>query len=167
MDGWRMKPFITIWSRIRLTAGPRDAAGRDRTRVRVRCTSAQRWPRRPSCNTAPCRWSAPHWPDRRRSHDQSTTRTRPGARCPRRRGPNAGGGGGEEGSGSTAIRRAWWGNPTRDEMTEQVVEAYAEVDDSVTISTEPGEWNGYWDKLATQTAGGDLPDVIQMDEKYI
>src|SRR5699024_10083554 len=50
---------------------------------------------------------------------------------------------------------------------EQAVEAYAEVDDSVTISTEPGEWNGYWDKLATQTAGGDLPDVIQMDEKYI
>ena len=91
----------------------------------------------------------------------------PGAAALASCGPNAGGGGAEEGSGSSAIRLAWWGNPTRDEMTEQVVEAYAEVDDSVTISTEPGEWNGYWDKLATQTAGGDLPDVIQMDEKYI
>ena len=83
-------------------------------------------------------------------------------------GPNAAGGeGAGEGSGSSAIRLAWWGNPTRDEMTEQVVDAYAEVEDSVTISTEPGEWSGYWDKLATQTAGGDLPDVIQMDEKYV
>src|SRR5690625_2294362 len=82
-------------------------------------------------------------------------------------GPNAGGGGAEEVSGSSAIRLAWWSNPSRDEMTEQVVEAYAEVDDSVTISTEPGEWSGYWDKLATQAAGGDLPDVIQMDEKYV
>lgn len=84
-------------------------------------------------------------------------------------GPNtsAGGGGGEEGSDSSAVRLAWWGNPTRDEMTEQVVEAYADVEDSVTLSTEPGEWSGYWDKLATQAAGGDLPDVIQMDEKYI
>src|SRR5699024_5048987 len=81
-------------------------------------------------------------------------------------GPNAAGGG-EEGSGSSAIRLAWWGNPTRDEMTEQVVDAYAEVEDSVTISTEPGEWSGYWDKLATQAAGGDLPDVIQMGKTYV
>src|SRR5690625_7803140 len=63
----------------------------------------------------------------------------PGAAALASCGPNAGGGGAEEGSGSSAIRLAWWGNPTRDEMTEQVVEAYAEVDDSVTISTEPGE----------------------------
>lgn len=98
----------------------------------------------------------------------------PGAAALASCGPNAsggggddGGGGGDEGSGSSAIRLTWWGNPTRDEMTQQVVDAYAEVEDSVTISPEPGEWSGYWDKLATQAAGGDLPDVIQMDEKYI
>src|SRR5690625_6616633 len=50
----------------------------------------------------------------------------PGAAALASCGPNAGGGGAEEGSGSSAIRLAWWGNPTRDEMTEQVVEAYAE-----------------------------------------
>ena len=97
----------------------------------------------------------------------------PGAAALASCGPNASGGsggdggGGDEGSGSSAIRLAWWGNPTRDEMTQQVVDAYAEVEESVTISPEPGEWSGYWDKLATQAAGGDLPDVIQMDEKYI
>ena len=99
----------------------------------------------------------------------------PGAAALASCGPNASGGsggggddgGGDEGSGSSAIRLTWWGNPTRDEMTQQVVDAYAEVEESVTISAEPGEWSGYWDKLATQAAGGDLPDVIQMDEKYI
>src|SRR5699024_2977710 len=91
----------------------------------------------------------------------------PGAAALASCGPNAGGGGTEEGSGSSAIRLAWWGNPTRDEMTEQAVEAYAEVDDSVTISTEPGEWTGHCAQLVTQPAGGALPGVIQMDEKYL
>ena len=83
-------------------------------------------------------------------------------------GPNAsGGGGGGSADGSASLRLAWWGNPTRDESTKEVVEAFEEVDDSISVSLEPGEWSGYWDKLATQTAGGDTPDVIQMDEKYI
>ncbi|MGP9707224.1 ABC transporter substrate-binding protein [Brachybacterium sp. AOP24-D1-21] len=85
-------------------------------------------------------------------------------------GPNASGGsgggsGGEDGSAS--LRLAWWGNPTRDENTQKVVDAYAEIAPDVTIALEPGEWSGYWDKLATQTAGNDFPDIVQMDEKYL
>jgi len=84
-------------------------------------------------------------------------------------GPNAsggtGGGGGEDGSAS--LRLAWWGNPTRDESTKKVVEAFKEVAPETTIALEPGEWGGYWDKLATQAAGGDFPDIVQMDEKYL
>lgn len=82
-------------------------------------------------------------------------------------GPNAGSGDGGSEGGSGTLRLAWWGNPTRNENTTNVIEAYKSVDDSVTISAEPGEWSGYWDKLATQTAGGDMPDIIQMDEKYL
>ena len=86
-------------------------------------------------------------------------------------GPNAsgssGGGGSGDADGPASLRLTWWGNPTRDENTRAVVEAYGEVDDAVSISLEPGEWSGYWDKLATQTAGGDLPDIVQMDEKYL
>ena len=37
----------------------------------------------------------------------------------------------------------------------------------VKISGQPGEFNSYWDKLATQTAGGTAPDIIQMDMAYI
>ncbi|GAA4518937.1 extracellular solute-binding protein [Brachybacterium paraconglomeratum] len=86
-------------------------------------------------------------------------------------GPNAssggGGGGGGAEDGSASLRVAWWGNPTRDENTQNVADAYTEANPDVTLSLEPGEWSGYWDKLATQTAGGDFPDVVQMDEKYL
>ena len=83
-------------------------------------------------------------------------------------GPNTTGGGGGSGEdGSASLRLAWWGNPARNENTNNVVEAYKEVAPDVTISKEPGEWSGYWDKLATQTAGGDFPDIVQMDEKYL
>ena len=33
--------------------------------------------------------------------------------------------------------------------------------------SEYSDWSSYWDKLATQTAGGASPDIIQMDEAYI
>jgi multiple sugar transport system substrate-binding protein len=37
----------------------------------------------------------------------------------------------------------------------------------VKIEPQPGEGASYWDKLATQTAGGQAPDIIQMDMNYI
>ena len=64
-------------------------------------------------------------------------------------GPNASGGsggGGSDGGSADAgsLRLAWWGNPTRNENTENVVAAYGDVAPDVTISLEPGEWGGYW-----------------------
>ncbi|WP_193103630.1 ABC transporter substrate-binding protein [Brachybacterium sp. FME24] len=82
-------------------------------------------------------------------------------------GPNASGGGGSGESGAESLRFAWWGNPLRDEVTKAALESYKEVAPDLTISAEPGDWGGYWDKLATQIAGGDAPDVIQMDEGYL
>jgi len=35
------------------------------------------------------------------------------------------------------------------------------------VAVEPAEWSSYWDKLATQVAAGDEPDVINMDGKYL
>ena len=32
---------------------------------------------------------------------------------------------------------------------------------------EPGEWGSYWDKLATQVAGTNMPDICQHDESQI
>jgi multiple sugar transport system substrate-binding protein len=75
------------------------------------------------------------------------------------------GGGGEE--GATDLALAWWGNPTRNKNTEAMIAAYMAANPNVKISGQPGEFNSYWDKLATQTAGGTAPDIIQMDMAYI
>jgi multiple sugar transport system substrate-binding protein len=75
------------------------------------------------------------------------------------------GGGGEGGAAELAL--AWWGNPTRNKNTEAMIAAYTQANPNVKISGQPGEFSSYWDKLATQTAGGTAPDIIQMDMLYI
>jgi multiple sugar transport system substrate-binding protein len=79
-------------------------------------------------------------------------------------GPNASKGSRDGSDGDTAMRFTWWGNSVRDKLTRQAIAAYKKVEDGVTIEGENGDWDGYWDKLATQTAAGDLPDIVQMDE---
>ena len=37
----------------------------------------------------------------------------------------------------------------------------------VSVAPETYAWNDYWQKLATQAAGKNLPDLIQMDYRYI
>jgi multiple sugar transport system substrate-binding protein len=65
------------------------------------------------------------------------------------------------------VRLIWWGNPERDKRTYSVVELYQEKNPEVTVDPETYSWNDYWTKLATQAAGQNLPDVIQMDYRYI
>lgn len=69
--------------------------------------------------------------------------------------------------GDIVLRVAWWGNQVRDERTEKALALYTEMNPNVTFELEPIGWAGYWDKLATQTAGGSLPDIIQQDYAFI
>ncbi len=80
-------------------------------------------------------------------------------------GGSQGGGGGSQGATNLAL--AWWGNPTRNKNTEAEIDAFMKANPDVKIAAQPGEFNSYWDKLATQTAGGTAPDIIQMDMAYI
>src|SRR5918995_2916664 len=82
--------------------------------------------------------------------------------------PGAGGGGGGGGeAGAANLALAWWGNPTRNENTQAMIDAYVKANPNVKIEPQPGEGASYWDKLATQTAGGQAPDIIQMDMNFI
>jgi multiple sugar transport system substrate-binding protein len=84
--------------------------------------------------------------------------------------PGSGGGGNSSGGSSAGggnLALAWWGNPTRNKNTTAEIAAYTKAHPDVKISPQPGEFNTYWDKLATQTAGGTAPDIIQMDMAYI
>lgn len=65
------------------------------------------------------------------------------------------------------LRMIWWGSQTRHEYTQAAIEVFEEKNPGVTISPEMVSWDGYWQKLATQSASQDLPDIIQMDYAYI
>ena len=78
-------------------------------------------------------------------------------------GPNAS----RSGEGDGALRIYWWGGDLRNGLTREALELFSDAHDDIEVSPEYSEWTGYWDKLATQFAGGDAPDVLQMDEAYI
>jgi multiple sugar transport system substrate-binding protein len=61
----------------------------------------------------------------------------------------------------------WWGNQTRNEETQNAINAYQNDNPGVTIDGQFSQWSDYWQKLATASAGDSLPDVMQMDYQYI
>jgi multiple sugar transport system substrate-binding protein len=75
--------------------------------------------------------------------------------------------GGGAGDGSADLAVAWWGNDVRTKNTTAALDAYMKANPAIKITTQPGEFATYWDKLATQTAGNTAPDIIQMDMAYI
>lgn len=71
----------------------------------------------------------------------------------------------ETGDGQV-IRVAWWGGQTRHDLTLEAIELFTE-ETGIKVEAEYTGWDGYWEKLSTQAAGGNLPDVIQMDNAYL
>ncbi|MDD3336290.1 MAG: extracellular solute-binding protein [Eubacteriales bacterium] len=67
----------------------------------------------------------------------------------------------------TQMTVAWWGNQTRNERTQAALDLYAEQNAGMTFDVQMNAWADYWAALATASAGGSLPDVIQMDYQYL
>ena len=65
------------------------------------------------------------------------------------------------------LRVTWWGGDTRHARTQEVFDLFEAEYPNITIEPEFSDWSGYWEKLATATAGGNSPDVIQMDQLYL
>ncbi|BCW20347.1 ABC transporter substrate-binding protein [Pseudarthrobacter enclensis] len=73
----------------------------------------------------------------------------------------------QEADGPVTLRFSWWGSDTRHKMTEKLIEAFEAENPDIKVKGEYGDWSGYWDKLATQVASQDAPDIIQMDAAYL
>lgn len=73
----------------------------------------------------------------------------------------------ESADGTVELRFSWWGSDKRAQLTQAAIAAFEAENPKIKIKPEYGDWSGYWDKLATQVAANDAPDIIQMDEKYI
>lgn len=67
---------------------------------------------------------------------------------------------------ATNLRLIFWGGQARADRTYGVTDLYTAAK-GTEIDGEFLAWNDYWPKLATQTAGGNAPDIIQMDYRYI
>lgn len=65
------------------------------------------------------------------------------------------------------MRVTWWGSQTRHDRTLAAIDLFMEQNPGVTIEPEYTSWDGYWDRMSTQVAANDLPDVMQQDLQYI
>ncbi|HSK97147.1 MAG TPA: extracellular solute-binding protein, partial [Euzebyales bacterium] len=65
------------------------------------------------------------------------------------------------------LRFAWWGSDVRHEITNEVIEAFEAEHPDISIEGEFTGWDEYWDRLATTVAGGDTPDIIQQESRYL
>lgn len=59
------------------------------------------------------------------------------------------------------IRHGWWGNPERDRRTFEVIDIFNGKFPNIEVVGETLGFNDYFTRLATQIAGGNMPDVIQ------
>lgn len=64
------------------------------------------------------------------------------------------------------LRLIFWGGQDRADRTYRVADLFTAANGG-NVAGEFLAWNDYWPKLATQTAGGNAPDIIQMDYRYI
>ena len=78
-----------------------------------------------------------------------------------------GGSGESADGGKVVLRYTWWGNPDRAERTEQAVALFEKQHPDVDVTTSFSGYDAYKQKLATQAAGGDAPDVMQLDYRQI
>ncbi|WP_164207037.1 ABC transporter substrate-binding protein [[Micrococcus luteus] ATCC 49442] len=83
-------------------------------------------------------------------------------------GPSASSSGpGELSTEPVTLTMSFWGNDVRQGNTQKIIDAFEKAHPNISIEPSYSDWGGYWDKLATETAANNTPDIIQMDEKYI
>ena len=70
-------------------------------------------------------------------------------------------------SGKTVLNVLWWGSQTRHELTTAMLEKFEELNPDIDVVMDYSDWGGYWTKLPAQVAGGQTPDVFQMDYAYL
>lgn len=64
----------------------------------------------------------------------------------------------------TTIEFFWWGGDARATMTQQALDLYQSKHPDVKINATWQTFDGYYDKLATISGGGNAPDIFQIDD---
>ncbi|GAA2225266.1 extracellular solute-binding protein [Promicromonospora sukumoe] len=69
--------------------------------------------------------------------------------------------------GDVTLTMTWWGADARHQATLDAIELFEEKNPRITVEPTYADWGGYWDRLATTAAAGDMPDVVQFDQLYL
>ncbi|OMF18785.1 hypothetical protein BK127_10080 [Paenibacillus sp. FSL H7-0331] len=65
------------------------------------------------------------------------------------------------------LRINWWGSQPRHDATIKILDLYTKKNPNVTFEPEYSGFDGYIDKLTTQAAAKNAPDIIQMDAAWL
>lgn len=74
--------------------------------------------------------------------------------------------GGDDAGGPVELRFSWWGNEQRADATRKALDAFQAAHPGITVKGEYADFNAYFDRIATQVAANDAPDVITMGGVY-
>ncbi|MEN0644479.1 sugar ABC transporter substrate-binding protein [Alkalicoccobacillus gibsonii] len=69
----------------------------------------------------------------------------------------------DDGMEEVTLRMSWWGSQSRNDITLEIIEKYEEQNPHVTIKPEFTGWDGYFERMAAQAAGNNLPDIMQQN----
>ncbi|HCA86293.1 MAG TPA: ABC transporter substrate-binding protein [Streptomyces sp.] len=69
--------------------------------------------------------------------------------------------------GKVSISFNWWGADGRHQATQKAIKLFEQEHPNIDVKPSYSDWAGYWDRLATATASGDMPDVNQLDQLYL
>jgi multiple sugar transport system substrate-binding protein len=65
------------------------------------------------------------------------------------------------------MRAFWWGGQDRLTRTQTAIADFVEANPGLTVDSESVSFNDYITRISTQIAGGNAPDLFQMDYRYI
>lgn len=66
------------------------------------------------------------------------------------------------GTSDATLRFMWWGGETRHKATVEAMDLFMQKNPGIKVEYEYGGFSGYFDKLLTQMAGNNAPDVVQL-----
>ncbi|MEV0385046.1 ABC transporter substrate-binding protein [Nonomuraea sp. NPDC050643] len=72
-------------------------------------------------------------------------------------------GGGESGDGRIKLRFSYWGGDARQKMTEAAIAKFEAKNPAIDVEGEVSDFPSYYERLSTQVAARDAPDVMTME----
>lgn len=79
------------------------------------------------------------------------------------------GGGGQSATedGPVTLRMAWYGGEARADKYNAILDRFEEQNPDITVSREAAEYGAYWERVGTQAAARDLPDVMHFTNQQL